>query len=428
MSGPMIVSCSLGSPAFRLEAFAARRAVNSSAIGRSTMILPRRHADLTLVEERPEGRCVDRVVEIGVGQDEHRVVATELEDDSLEMTAARLGEPASGRGRAREVQAADRGVLDELVTDRGRLARRMRDDVEDTGREPRLAEDLAPEQAADDRRKLGRLQHDRVAERNRRGERAGREDQCRVPRCDRGDDADRLADSHRQRSRMVGGNDLTGREVTDRGGLPEETRHEVRLEHPHPEARTRLRGEQRDDLVATALENVRCLEEDRLALGGQALRPRRERVGRRLDRARRILSCPGRHVGDDITGERVDVVKHPSAGSVTPFTANELLDLANLWLDARHVYSSHSCRIVGTGESVRVRLPTRQDGVPPNGMQLLRPECSIRQDSALVSGTCQRRHDGGWKWEPDEEGRLDTLDAPSPSRLRSRMHNESAIS
>ena len=39
MIGPMIVSCSFGSPAFSPPVFSASRAVNSSAIGRSTMIL-----------------------------------------------------------------------------------------------------------------------------------------------------------------------------------------------------------------------------------------------------------------------------------------------------------------------------------------------------------------------------------------------------
>ena len=38
MSGPMIVSCSFGSPTFSVFAFSASREVNSSATGRSTKI------------------------------------------------------------------------------------------------------------------------------------------------------------------------------------------------------------------------------------------------------------------------------------------------------------------------------------------------------------------------------------------------------
>ena len=39
ISGPMIVSCSFGSPALRPLVFAASCSMNASAIGRSTMIL-----------------------------------------------------------------------------------------------------------------------------------------------------------------------------------------------------------------------------------------------------------------------------------------------------------------------------------------------------------------------------------------------------
>ena len=67
----------------------------------------------------------------------------------------------------------------------------VRDDVEHAGGQAGLLEDLAPEQAADDRRLLRRLEHDRVAEHERRGDRAGRQDQRGVPRRDRADDADR---------------------------------------------------------------------------------------------------------------------------------------------------------------------------------------------------------------------------------------------
>ena len=101
ISGPMIVSCSFGSPALSPCVFAASRSMNSSAIGRSTMILPRRHADLALVQERAEGRRVDRVVEVGVGEHDQRVVAAELEHDALEVAAGRLGELAPDRASSR---------------------------------------------------------------------------------------------------------------------------------------------------------------------------------------------------------------------------------------------------------------------------------------------------------------------------------------
>ena len=69
--------------------------MNSSAIGALDDDPARRHADLALVEERAERRRVDRVVEVGVGEDDQRVVAAELEHDALQVAARGLGEPAA---------------------------------------------------------------------------------------------------------------------------------------------------------------------------------------------------------------------------------------------------------------------------------------------------------------------------------------------
>ena len=97
----MIVSCSFGSPVLSVFVFAASRSTNSSAIERSTMILARRHADLALVEERAERGRVDGVLEVGVAEDDQRVVAAELEHDALQVAAGRLGELATGRSSSR---------------------------------------------------------------------------------------------------------------------------------------------------------------------------------------------------------------------------------------------------------------------------------------------------------------------------------------
>ena len=121
----MIVSCSFGSPALRPLVFSTRRddeLVRDRALDDDPA---RGHADLALVQERAEGRCVDRVLEVGVGEDDQRVVAAELEHDPLELPAGRLGELAAGAGRAGEVEPAHVRVLDQLVADRGRLAGRV---------------------------------------------------------------------------------------------------------------------------------------------------------------------------------------------------------------------------------------------------------------------------------------------------------------
>ena len=119
-----------------------------------------------------------------------------------------------------------------------------------------------------DRRPLGRLQHDRVAEHERRRDRAQREDQRRVPRRDRADDAHRLAQPHRHRARNVGRDHLPRRPVGRAGRLAQQARREEHLEHAEAERGAGLAGEQVDDLVAPALENVGRAQEDPLAHPG----------------------------------------------------------------------------------------------------------------------------------------------------------------
>ena len=47
------------------------------------------------MQEAAEGGRVDRVLEIGVAEDDQRVRAAELEHDPLQLTAARLRQPAA---------------------------------------------------------------------------------------------------------------------------------------------------------------------------------------------------------------------------------------------------------------------------------------------------------------------------------------------
>ena len=86
------------------------------------------------MQEGAERGRVDRVVDVGVGQHDQRVVAAELEHDALEVAPGRLRELAPRRGRAGEVERAHVRVLDELVADRPCLAGGVRDDVERAGR------------------------------------------------------------------------------------------------------------------------------------------------------------------------------------------------------------------------------------------------------------------------------------------------------
>ncbi len=91
----MIVSCSFGSPAFRLFVFSTSRSIERVGDRLLDDDPARRHADLALVEERAERGGVDRVVEVGVGEDDQRVRAAELEHDALQVSAGRLRDPAA---------------------------------------------------------------------------------------------------------------------------------------------------------------------------------------------------------------------------------------------------------------------------------------------------------------------------------------------
>ncbi len=99
-------------------------------------------------------------------------------------------------GRAGERDLVDVAVLDERLTDRGAAG----DDVDDAGREVALRDDLGERQCRQ-RRRLGGLQHDRVARRERRGDLPGRHQQREVPRDDLRGDADRAR--RRARSRRA---------------------------------------------------------------------------------------------------------------------------------------------------------------------------------------------------------------------------------
>ena len=124
-------------------------------------------------EGRPDDP-LDREVEVGVVHDDDPVLAAELEMDVLELVGGVLRHEHARLPRAREGDHRDVGVAHEPVA---RLLAVAVDEVDDAVREPGLAEQL-DEARRQERRVLGRLEHDRVAadERGRelpRGSRSG---------------------------------------------------------------------------------------------------------------------------------------------------------------------------------------------------------------------------------------------------------------
>jgi hypothetical protein len=78
-----------------------------------------RHADLALVKELADHGGVNGLLDVGIGQDHERAVATQLEGDMLEVLAAAgdSADIASDLGRAGEGNERRYRVLDEGVAD-----------------------------------------------------------------------------------------------------------------------------------------------------------------------------------------------------------------------------------------------------------------------------------------------------------------------
>ena len=124
-----------------------------------------RAADVALVEVDAVDDALDRLVERGVGEDDVGGLAAELEGDRL------LGAGDGARdGPAHLGGAGERDLVDARVLDqRAAGVARARDDVDHARREVGLVADVGEEQRREGRR-LGRLEHHRVARGERRGD------------------------------------------------------------------------------------------------------------------------------------------------------------------------------------------------------------------------------------------------------------------
>ena len=242
----------------------------------------------------PKVGRVDGVVEVRVREHDQRVVAAELEHDALELPAAASAslrpvavEPVKLIRRTAGFSTSSSPIG---AASPGAWVTMFRTPAGS----PASAKISPQSSPPDDRRPLRRLQHDRVAERERRGDRARREDQRRVPRRDRADHADRLAQAHRERARMIRRDHLADGAYASAAAWRKQAGHEAHLEHAEAEASQPVsRASELDDLVAAALEDVGGLQEDPLPLGRRRLRPRRERRGRGVDRAGCLRPRPG---------------------------------------------------------------------------------------------------------------------------------------
>ena len=157
-------------------------------------------ARLTMMRVSDEQTCPERkhsapeialaaACEVHVVEDHRGRLAAELEGAAGDPLAAERRDAPAGGGRAGERDLVDAGVAHQQLGDLAVGG----DDVEHARRQADVLGDLGEEVGVAGR--LGRgLEHDGAPGDQRRGDLVGDEADRRVPRDDRADDADRLAD------------------------------------------------------------------------------------------------------------------------------------------------------------------------------------------------------------------------------------------
>ena len=74
-----------------------------------------RHADLAGIGEGAEGGGIDRLVDVGVVENDQRRLAAEFEQHRLQIAPGGLGDDAADAGGAGEIDAADLGMGDQRL-------------------------------------------------------------------------------------------------------------------------------------------------------------------------------------------------------------------------------------------------------------------------------------------------------------------------
>ena len=172
-----------------------------------------RRAVLAGVEVAADGDRLGRQCDVGVVEDDHGRLAAELEVHPLEVGGGRRCDLHARPHRARDRDELRRRVRHERAAGVAVAA----DDVEDARREE-LGGDLGHQERRG-RRRVARLEHDRVAGRERGADLPRGHQQRVVPGRDLPDDADRLAAHERGHAAHV----LAGRTpVEDARGAREE--------------------------------------------------------------------------------------------------------------------------------------------------------------------------------------------------------------
>jgi hypothetical protein len=182
-----------------------------------TMCRPAGDAGLALVVETRPGADHGGLVQVGVVENDQRVVAAELQRHLLQQAARGLRDPPADRGGAGEVDHRDVRVGDQALAHLDVT----RQHLEKPGGQPGLCEQLGDGETAGQRGFRGRLDQHRVAEGERRRDHPHAEHQREVPRRDDANQPDRHPFAQRQSPGVRRRHQLAGRAGGERRRLDE---------------------------------------------------------------------------------------------------------------------------------------------------------------------------------------------------------------
>ena len=260
-----------------------------------------RHASLAGRAVAGTDRRVGRHVDVGVGQHEHVVLGAAERLDPLAVRGPGLVDVLGDRGGTDEADRGDVVVLEDRVD--GHLV--ALHDVEASGGEAGLREQFGEEQR-DRRILLRRLQHERVAARERVGEHPHRDHRREVERGDPRDDAERLAD--RVDVDPAGGllGVVTLDQLRDAAGELDVLETAGDLAHRIREHLAVLGGDERGDLLAVRVDQLAESEHHLGTLRQRRRAPCRERCPRRGDRGVDLVDGCEIHDAGLFTRRRVE--------------------------------------------------------------------------------------------------------------------------
>ncbi len=252
---------------------------------------------------------------IGVFQNDHRVLAAELELHLFQMLAGEFADAAADMARAGERHHRDVRIGAQRLAGFGAAGQNVQHALRQAGFLERAGDDEA---AGHDRARIG-LEHHRVAGRKRRPNRAHRQDQREVERRDDADDAARHPPRQADAAR-IGRQHQTLRLGAHRGGAIKPFGHHVDLEAGFGRDAAGLARDPGDQFFLMIFERTRGLAQD----GGALLVGRCRPAGLRGARFGRGLAHIGRggvaDAGDLVAGRRLQHVQR-TAGGVAPFGA-----------------------------------------------------------------------------------------------------------